>query len=217
LLCSSRTTARRTPSASRTSARTASLGLCSPPMMLTASMWRGVSEQGRSRSTPSLPIWVRLSLGMASPGSGREHGPTAVDEYLRGRTVSMDPGKHLPEVVTSGVRRGGGPGLTSPTRSPICSERARSVSSLDHTPESSVRRRLPCEGHTAWFRWLRVSRWLDAPASITRPAFPDASILDLPVEASAAQTRPDWTRPVPLQPAESEKGHSCQSSSSQQT
>ena len=48
--------------------------------------------------------------GFGKSGIGREHGPTAVDEYLHSRTISMDPGKPLPDAVTSGVRRGGGPG-----------------------------------------------------------------------------------------------------------
>jgi len=48
--------------------------------------------------------------GYGKSGIGREHGPTAVDEYLHSRTISMDPGKQLPDVVTNGVRRGDGPG-----------------------------------------------------------------------------------------------------------
>jgi len=48
--------------------------------------------------------------GYGKSGIGREHGPTAVDEYLHSRTISLDPGKQLPDVVTSGVRRGHGPG-----------------------------------------------------------------------------------------------------------
>ena len=48
--------------------------------------------------------------GFGKSGIGREHGPTAVDEYLHSRTISMDPGKPLPAVVTNGVRRGDGPG-----------------------------------------------------------------------------------------------------------
>lgn len=48
--------------------------------------------------------------GYGKSGIGREHGPTAVDEYLHSRTLSMDPGKQLPDAVTSGVRRGDGPG-----------------------------------------------------------------------------------------------------------
>lgn len=51
--------------------------------------------------------------GYGKSGIGREHGPTAVDEYLHSRTISIDPGKRLPEVVTSGVRRGDGPGSTA--------------------------------------------------------------------------------------------------------
>lgn len=48
--------------------------------------------------------------GYGKSGIGREHGPTAVDEYLHSRTISMDPGRPLPDVVTSGVSRGDGPG-----------------------------------------------------------------------------------------------------------
>ncbi|XAS74383.1 aldehyde dehydrogenase [Micrococcaceae bacterium Sec5.1] len=48
--------------------------------------------------------------GYGKSGIGREHGPTAVDEYLHSRTISMDPGKQLPDAVTNGVRRGDGPG-----------------------------------------------------------------------------------------------------------
>jgi aldehyde dehydrogenase (NAD+) len=51
--------------------------------------------------------------GYGKSGIGREHGPTAVDEYLLSRTISMDPGKPLPDVVTSGVRRGDGPGSSA--------------------------------------------------------------------------------------------------------
>lgn len=48
--------------------------------------------------------------GYGKSGIGREHGPTAVDEYLHSRTISMEPGKQLPDAVTNGVRRGDGPG-----------------------------------------------------------------------------------------------------------
>jgi len=48
--------------------------------------------------------------GYRKSGIGREHGPTAVDEYLQSRTISIDPGRALPDEVTRGVRRGGGPG-----------------------------------------------------------------------------------------------------------
>lgn len=48
--------------------------------------------------------------GYGKSGIGREHGPTAVDEYLHSRTISMDPGKQLPEKIARGVRRGDGPG-----------------------------------------------------------------------------------------------------------
>lgn len=48
--------------------------------------------------------------GYGKSGIGREHGPTAVDEYLRSRTISLHPDSELPESVSRGVRRGGGPG-----------------------------------------------------------------------------------------------------------
>lgn len=48
--------------------------------------------------------------GYGKSGLGREHGPTAVDEYLRSRTISLHPDAVMPEEVTRGVRRGGGPG-----------------------------------------------------------------------------------------------------------
>jgi betaine-aldehyde dehydrogenase len=48
--------------------------------------------------------------GYGKSGIGREHGPTAVDEYLHSRTISMNPGTAMPEEVTHGIRRGNGPG-----------------------------------------------------------------------------------------------------------
>src|SRR5687767_1324200 len=82
----------------------------------------------------------------------------------------------------------------TPRHSKICSERAR--------PHPGVERAATArEGHTAWVQVAANSRWLNAPASINRPAFRDASILTCPLRASAARTRPDETRPVPLQPA----------------
>lgn len=48
--------------------------------------------------------------GYGKSGIGREHGPTAPDEYLRSRTISMDPDTELPESITHGVPRGSGPG-----------------------------------------------------------------------------------------------------------
>lgn len=50
--------------------------------------------------------------GVKKSGIGREHGPTAVQEYLRSRTISVDPGRGLPEALTTGVRRGSGPGTS---------------------------------------------------------------------------------------------------------
>ncbi|NGP06740.1 aldehyde dehydrogenase [Rhodococcus sp. 14C212] len=52
--------------------------------------------------------------GYRKSGIGREHGPTAVDEYLHSRTISMDPGTVMPQEVTRGVPRGGGPGTVLP-------------------------------------------------------------------------------------------------------
>lgn len=48
--------------------------------------------------------------GYGKSGLGREHGPTAVDEYLRSRTISLHPDTEMPEEVARGVRRGVGPG-----------------------------------------------------------------------------------------------------------
>ncbi|MFC6065311.1 aldehyde dehydrogenase [Streptomyces ochraceiscleroticus] len=48
--------------------------------------------------------------GFKKSGLGREHGPDAVQEFLLTKTVSTDPGRGLPEQVTRGVPRGGGPG-----------------------------------------------------------------------------------------------------------
>ena len=56
--------------------------------------------------------------GYRKSGIGREHGPTAVDEYLHSRTISMDPGTAMPEEVTRGVHRGGGPGTLLPAAEP---------------------------------------------------------------------------------------------------
>lgn len=53
--------------------------------------------------------------GYGKSGLGREHGPTAVDEYLHSRTISLDPGKTLPVSMASGVRRGDGPGTGTGT------------------------------------------------------------------------------------------------------
>ena len=48
--------------------------------------------------------------GYKKSGIGREHGPTAYQEFLHTKTISVDPGRPLPESVTAGVRRGTGPG-----------------------------------------------------------------------------------------------------------
>jgi aldehyde dehydrogenase (NAD+) len=48
--------------------------------------------------------------GFKKSGIGREHGPTAYQEFLHYKTVSVDPSRSLPEAVTAGVRRGTGPG-----------------------------------------------------------------------------------------------------------
>jgi aldehyde dehydrogenase (NAD+) len=49
--------------------------------------------------------------GYKKSGIGREHGPTAYQEFLHYKTISIDPSRTLPESVTAGVRRGTGPGI----------------------------------------------------------------------------------------------------------
>jgi len=49
--------------------------------------------------------------GYKKSGIGREHGPTAYQEFLHYKTISVDPSRSLPESVTAGVRRGTGPGI----------------------------------------------------------------------------------------------------------
>lgn len=51
--------------------------------------------------------------GFKKSGIGREHGPTAYQEFLHTKTISMDPSRTLPESVTAGVARGTGPGTLS--------------------------------------------------------------------------------------------------------
>ena len=48
--------------------------------------------------------------GWKKSGIGREHGPTAYEEFLQYKTISVDPSRDLPESVTAGARRGTGPG-----------------------------------------------------------------------------------------------------------
>ena len=62
--------------------------------------------------------------GYKESGIGREHGPTAIDEYLLYKTISVDPADELPgEVVGAAVRapRRGLSGLGSPRREPVSS------------------------------------------------------------------------------------------------
>jgi acyl-CoA reductase-like NAD-dependent aldehyde dehydrogenase len=51
--------------------------------------------------------------GYKKSGIGREHGPTAYQEFLHYKTISVDPSRQLPESVTAGVRRGTGPGTAA--------------------------------------------------------------------------------------------------------
>jgi aldehyde dehydrogenase (NAD+) len=51
--------------------------------------------------------------GFKRSGIGREHGVTAVQEYLLSRTISIDPSQELPESVVAGVPVGTGPGTTA--------------------------------------------------------------------------------------------------------
>ena len=43
--------------------------------------------------------------GYKESGIGREHGPTAIDEYLLYKTISVDPSQELPEEVVGSVER----------------------------------------------------------------------------------------------------------------
>ncbi|WP_223148682.1 aldehyde dehydrogenase [Aeromicrobium ginsengisoli] len=51
--------------------------------------------------------------GFKRSGIGREHGVTAVQEYLVARTISIDPSQELPASVVAGVPAGTGPGTTA--------------------------------------------------------------------------------------------------------
>ena len=51
--------------------------------------------------------------GFKRSGIGREHGVTAVQEYLLSRTISIDPSQELPESVVAGVPLGTGPGTSA--------------------------------------------------------------------------------------------------------
>lgn len=48
--------------------------------------------------------------GYKKSGIGREHGPTAYQEFLHYKTISVDPSRALPASVTAGVPLGTGPG-----------------------------------------------------------------------------------------------------------
>ncbi|MFC8045456.1 aldehyde dehydrogenase family protein [Nocardia sp. NPDC057353] len=48
--------------------------------------------------------------GYKQSGIGREHGPTAIEEFLRTKTISIDPTGELPEQIVAGRARGTGPG-----------------------------------------------------------------------------------------------------------
>jgi acyl-CoA reductase-like NAD-dependent aldehyde dehydrogenase len=41
--------------------------------------------------------------GMKQSGIGREHGPTAIKEYLRAKTISVDPSQELPDSILDGA------------------------------------------------------------------------------------------------------------------
>jgi aldehyde dehydrogenase (NAD+) len=43
--------------------------------------------------------------GYKESGIGREHGPTAIEEYLLYKTISVDPGEGLPDEVVRSVER----------------------------------------------------------------------------------------------------------------
>lgn len=48
--------------------------------------------------------------GYKQSGIGREHGPTAIEEFLQTKTISIDPTGDLPEEILAGRPAGGGPG-----------------------------------------------------------------------------------------------------------
>ena len=48
--------------------------------------------------------------GYKESGIGREHGPTAIEEYLLYKTISVDPSQELPEEIVLSVRDDG-PGI----------------------------------------------------------------------------------------------------------
>ena len=43
--------------------------------------------------------------GYKESGIGREHGPTAIEEYLLYKTISVDPSEELPEEIVRSVER----------------------------------------------------------------------------------------------------------------
>jgi acyl-CoA reductase-like NAD-dependent aldehyde dehydrogenase len=51
--------------------------------------------------------------GYKQSGLGREHGPTAIAEFLQTKTISFDPTGELPAEIVEGRPRGGGPGTRS--------------------------------------------------------------------------------------------------------
>ena len=48
--------------------------------------------------------------GYKQSGIGREHGPTAIEEFLQTKTISIDPTTELPEEIVAGLPRVTGPG-----------------------------------------------------------------------------------------------------------
>jgi len=53
--------------------------------------------------------------GYKQSGIGREHGISAVQEFLQPKTISVDPSSELPPEVVEGVPYGTGPGTEIPT------------------------------------------------------------------------------------------------------
>ena len=56
--------------------------------------------------------------GYKESGIGREHGPTAIEEYLLYKTISVDPSQELPDEVVRRGRARAGAGLSRPLGSP---------------------------------------------------------------------------------------------------
>jgi aldehyde dehydrogenase (NAD+) len=47
--------------------------------------------------------------GRKQSGIGREHGPTAIREYLLPKTISIDPSQELPAAIVGGAELASAP------------------------------------------------------------------------------------------------------------